>query len=319
MKVLVVSNELKETHKELINKTAGRIKAGVCFSDSEDLIPDDYADAEVIYGFAMKTIAMSKNVKWLCVPSAGVDYLLKPGVFMNEDCIITNSAGAYGVSISEHMIMVSLMLMRQMNVIYRESISGEWGRKIPQKSLRGSRITVLGTGDIGCTFAQRVHSFDPAVITGICRSGICSEQSFDRILRIDHLDEILPETDLLIMCLPGTSETKGILSKERISLLPEGAYVVNVGRGSAIDEEVLADSLINGKLAGAALDVFCEEPLPKESRLWGINNLIITPHVAGNMTLDYTLDKSVEMFCEDLERYADGLPLKYLIDKNRGY
>ena len=121
------------------------------------------------------------------------------------------------------------------------------------------------------------------------------------------------------MCLPGTSETKGILSKERISLLPEWAYVVNVGRGSAIDEEALADSLINGKLAGAALDVFCEEPLPKESRLWGINNLIITPHVAGNMTLDYTLDKSVEMFCEDLERYADGLPLKYLIDKNRGY
>ncbi|MBQ3795126.1 MAG: hypothetical protein II842_02390 [Butyrivibrio sp.] len=122
------------------------------------------------------------------------------------------------MSIAEHMIMVSLMLMRQMNVIYRKSISGEWGSRLPQKSLRGSRINVLGTGDIGCTFAQRVHSFEPASITGLCRSGKCSERSFDRIFRIDHLEDILPETDLLIMCLPETSETIGIMSKERISL-----------------------------------------------------------------------------------------------------
>ncbi|SDB62746.1 NAD(P)-dependent oxidoreductase [Butyrivibrio sp. INlla16] len=233
MKVLVVNNELKESHKEQIKETTDKIKARVCFTDSEDQIPDDFVDAEVIYGFAMRTIAKNKNLKWLCVPSAGVDYLLKPGVFANEDCIITNSAGAYGVSIAEHMIMVSLMLMRQMNVIYRKSVSGEWGNKMPQKSLKGSRITVLGTGDIGCTFAQRVHSFEPASLTGVCRSGICGEPSFDRILSIDHLDEILPETDLLIMCLPETADTKGILSKERIQLLPDGAYVVNVGRGYA--------------------------------------------------------------------------------------
>ena len=121
------------------------------------------------------------------------------------------------------------------------------------------------------------------------------------------------------MCLPETSETKGIMSGERISLLPEGAYVVNVGRGSAIDEDALADNLLNGKLAGAALDVFCKEPLPKESRLWGIKNLIITPHAAGDVTVEYSLDKNIDMFCEDLERYAGGLPLRHLIDKKRGY
>ena len=319
MKVLVISDELKESHKEQIKRTAGKIDANVCFSDSEDVIPDDFVDAEVIYGFAMKTIAKSKSVKWLCIPSAGVDFLLKPGVFMNEDCIITNSAGAFGVSIAEHLIMVSLMLMRQMTVTFRQSISGEWGDRVPKKSLKDSRITVLGTGDIGCTFARRARAFEPASLTGLCRSGISKEQSFDRVLRIDALNGILPETDLLIMCLPETSETKGIMSGERISLLPEGAYVVNVGRGSAIDEDALADNLLNGKLAGAALDVFCKEPLPKESRLWGIKNLIITPHAAGDVTVEYSLDKNIDMFCEDLERYAGGLPLRHLIDKKRGY
>ena len=319
MKVIVLSSELKQEHKDLIIRTADRVNADVCFVTSEDSIPDEYKDAEVLYGFGMRTAAQSKNLKWLCVPSAGVDYLLKPGMFANEDCIITNSAGAYGVSIAEHIIMVSLMMMRQMTVIHKQSMSGEWGNKLPQKSLKDCRITVLGTGDIGCNFARRAKAFEPACLTGICRSGECGEKSFDRICRTDVLNEVLPETDLLVMCLPDTAETKGILSRERIALFPEGAYVVNVGRGSAIDEDALADSLENGHLAGAALDVFVKEPLPAESRLWKTENLLITPHVAGNLTLGYTLDRNVEMFCEDLINYAEGHPLKHVIDKKLGY
>jgi len=319
MKLIVLSSELKQEHKDLIIRTADRVNADVCFVTSEDSIPDEYKDAEVLYGFGMRTAAQSKNLKWLCVPSAGVDYLLKPGMFANEDCIITNSAGAYGVSIAEHIIMVSLMMMRQMTVIHKQSMSGEWGNKLPQKSLKDCRITVLGTGDIGCNFARRAAAFEPACLTGICRSGECGEKSFDRICRTDALNEVLPETDLLVMCLPDTAETKGILSRERIALFPEGAYVVNVGRGSAIDEAALADSLENGHLAGAALDVFVKEPLPAESRLWRTENLLITPHVAGNLTLGYTLDKNVEMFCEDLINYAEGRPLKHVIDKKLGY
>jgi phosphoglycerate dehydrogenase-like enzyme len=121
------------------------------------------------------------------------------------------------------------------------------------------------------------------------------------------------------MCLPGTPETDNILSKERIKLLPKDAYVVNVGRGSAIDEDALADSLDEKRLAGAALDVFKNEPLPKESRLWKTKNLIITPHVAGNLTLEHTLDKNVEMFIDNLLSYANGLEMKHVIDRNKGY
>lgn len=319
MKVIVYNNALKSQHKNLIKETAEQVGADVCFIESEDSIPEEFEDAEIFYGPGLKTIGKSRHIKWFCAPSAGVDFLLKPGVFANEDCIITNSAGAYGVSIAEHIVMLSLMLMRQMHVFFRKSISCEWGKPLPQKSLKDCRITVLGTGDIGSSFARRAKAFEPKSIVSVCRSGKCSESSFDKIYRIDEFNEVLRETELLVMCLPGTTETEGVLSKERMGILPQGAYIVNVGRGSAIDESALIENLENEKLAGAALDVFANEPLPEESPLWTTKNLIITPHVAGNLTLDYTLDKNVEMFCENLVNYAEGRPLKHVVDKVRGY
>ncbi len=319
MKIIVINGAIKQEQMDKIRQTAGKVNAEVCFVTNEEEIPESFADAEVVYGFGMKTVGKNKKLKWLCVPSAGVDFLLKPGVFANEDCIITNSAGAYGVTIAEHIIMVSLMIMRRMDVIYKSSLSGEWAQRLPQRSLKDCRITVLGTGDIGSNFAKRAQAFDPECIVGVCRSGKCGEKAFDRIVKTDELDSILPQTELLVMCLPDTSETKNILSRERIGLLPDGAFVVNVGRGSAIDEDALADSLDEGKLGGAALDVFRTEPLPKESRLWNTRNLIITPHVAGNLTLTHTLERNVEMFCEDLISYANGRPMKHLIDKKLGY
>ena len=159
----------------------------------------------------------------------------------------------------------------------------------------------------------------PASIIGVNRSGCCDDPVYDAIYKVADLDKLLPETDLLVMSLPDTAETRGILSRDRIRLLPEDAYIVNVGRGSAIDEDAMADCLEAGHLGGAALDVFQKEPLPKDSRLWKIPRLLITPHIAGNLTLEHTLDKNVDMFCEDLENFAQGRPLKYLVDRNRGY
>ena len=319
MKILVINGALKEKHKDMIVKAAKTAGASVLFVKSEDDIPEDFEDPEIIYGFGMKTAGKNKNLKWLCVPSAGVDYLLKPGIFANEECLITNSSGAYGVTIAEHIIAVSLMMMRHLTDFYLGSSRGEWGKPKPVRSLKGSRITVLGTGDIGCSFAKRVSAFEPESITGICRSGICDCEAFGKVLKTDDIDAVLPLTDLLVMSLPDTDETKNILSRRRIGLLSEGAYVVNVGRGSAIDEDALADSLESGKLQGAALDVFKTEPLPKDSRLWNTRNLIITPHIAGNLTLEHTLDRNVEMFCEDLDNYVNGRPLKNLIDRKKGY
>ena len=319
MKILVINKLLKEHHKEHIRKNASEIGGNVLFVDSEAEIPDDWQDCEIIYGFGMDNAAHNKKLKWFAAPSAGIDFLLKPGVFANEDCLITNSTGAYGVTIAEHIIAVSLMMMRKLDYTYSESLKHRWSGQQMQRSLKDSRILVLGTGDIGCCFARRAKAFEPASITGVCRSGICEDSSFDRVFSIGSLDELLHDTDLLVMSLPDTSETKNILSRERIDLLPDDAYVVNVGRGSAVDEDALADSLEEGRLSGAALDVFRTEPLPDNSRLWNTKNLLITPHVAGNLTLEHTLDVNVELFCENLLNYGKGVPLKNLIDKNKGY
>lgn len=319
MKILVINKLLKEHHKEHIRKNASDIGGEVLFVESESDIPEDYQDCDIIYGFGMKNAAANKNLKWFAAPSAGVDFLLKPGVFANEDCLITNSTGAYGVTIAEHIITVSLMMMRKLDYSFSESLKHNWTGPQPQRSLKDSRILVLGTGDIGCCFARRAKAFEPACIIGVSKSGICEEESFDRVYKIDHLDELLPDTDLLVMSLPDTPETRNILSKERIDLLPADAYVVNVGRGTAVDEDALAESLEEGRLAGAALDVFKTEPLPENSRLWNTKNLLITPHIAGNLTLEHTLDVNVELFCENLLNYGRGLPLKNQIDRNKGY
>ena len=319
MKILVINNQLEQKHIDLIEQTAVELGALVNFYKAETDIPESDFDAEIIYGFAPSIVKTSKNLKWLCVPWAGVDSLMVPGYFANEECLLTNSAGAYGVSIAEHMIATSLVMMRRLNEFFEETRNGQWLSPRSQRSLKDCRITVLGTGDIGTTFAKRAKAFEPAQIIGVCRSGKSSESVYDKVLSVKELDDVLPETDLLAMSLPATPETKGILSRERMALMPEGAYIVNVGRGSAIDEDALADNLESGHLAGAALDVFQTEPLPADNRLWKIKNLLITPHVAGNMTLPYTKDKNVNMFLEDLRNYKEGRPLRYLVDRCLGY
>ncbi len=324
MKIIVLNRpgtpeSLEEIHIEKIRQTAADVGAKVCFVEKEKDVPADFADAEVVYGYGTGIARNSKALKWLCVPSAGVDYLMQPDSFANPDCILTNSSGSYGVSIAEHIIAVSLMMMRKLTEFHAETINMQWGARRSQQSLKDSRITALGTGDIGSCFAKRAKAFEPKQLIGVNRSGKSSEPSYDRVVGIGELDKVLPETDLLVMSLPDTQETKGILSRERMELLPEGAYIVNVGRGSAIDEEALADLLDSGHLAGAALDVFQYEPLPKRSRLWNTKNILITPHVAGNLTLEHTKNRNVDMFCEDLLNYASGKPLKYRVDRERGY
>lgn len=319
MKILVINNLLEEKHIALIKAAAKEVKASVSFYKTEQEIPQSDYDADIIYGFAPSIVKSSKSLKWLCVPWAGVDSIMVPDYFANEDCLLTNSAGAYGVSIAEHMIAVSLMMMRRLTEFFEETRNGKWLTPRSQKSLKDCRITVLGTGDIGTTFAKRAKAFEPAQIIGVCRSGKSSESVYDKVLPVTELDAVLPETDLLAMSLPATPETKNILSRQRITLMPAGSYIVNVGRGSAIDEDALADALESGHLAGAALDVFQTEPLPENHRLWHTKNLLITPHVAGNLTLPYTKDKNVSMFIEDLHNFVAGKPMHYLVDKKLGY
>ena len=187
------------------------------------------------------------------------------------------------------------------------------------RSIYGRRITVLGAGDIGTNFARRAKALGAGRICGVSRSGRNPDPAYDRMLPQEQLDQVLPETEILVMALPSVADTVGILSRERIALLPRDAIVVNVGRGTAIDQEALMEALNAGRIAGAALDVVVPEPLPREHPLWSTRNLLLTPHISGNMSLGYTCDINVDMFCRDLENYAAGRPLEHRVDRKRGY
>ncbi len=274
---------------------------------------------EVLYAMSPAMLrAAPATLKWYCAASAGVDvYCKDPAMFANPDCLLSNS-NVFGVTIAEHVIMVTLMLLRRMPEYTEIVRRRDWTNQLPIRSIRDNEFTILGTGNIGVNVAQRVREMGAAKIIGLSRSGK-AVPGFDEVHPIADLDRILPQTKVLVMGLPSTPETIGILSRERIALLPEDAYIINVGRGTAIDQDALIDALNEGRVAGAALDVMEPEPLPKDHPLWDAKNLILTPHVSGNMTLGYTCDENVRLFCEDLANYAAGRKLNGLIDRTRGY
>ena len=321
-KIAIYDSFTEPKHRRLIDETAARAGFTVDYYAAPAAVPaDKRGDYEVIYGMPKPgELKDFVNLKWFCGSFAGVDAYLDDSLYPSPEVMLSNSSGAYGTTISEHLIMVCLMLLRR-QMEYTEIIHAGGWETLPGgiRSLHGACITVLGTGDIGTEFARRAQAFHPACITGVRRTVRSSDPAFTSIHAIAELDSVLPETDLLVMALPSTAETVGILSRERIALLPDSAFVVNVGRGTAIDQEALCDALNAGQLAGAALDVVVPEPLPADHPLRRAKNLLLTPHVAGNMTLGYTCDKSVQMFCDDLENYAAGRPLAHLVDRKRGY
>lgn len=188
-------------------------------------------------------------------------YCKDPSVFANPDCMLTNS-NSYGVTIAEHVVMVTLMLLRRMPGIRGHCPGPGVVNQLPIRSIRDNEFTLLGTGNIGINVAERLRGMGAAKIIGLSRSGR-AVPGFDAVSPISRLDEILPSVKVLIMSLPGTPETVHILNRDRIALLPRDAYVINVGRGTAIEQKPLIEALNSGRLAGAALDVMDPEPLPR--------------------------------------------------------
>lgn len=317
-KLVTVNPALEDHHKEQIRAVAEKNGFEALFFQKTALALPHLADAEVVFGQSTALAQNSPRLRWLCTPSAGVDHFLAAGLFASPDAVLTNSSGAYGVTIAEHIVMLALeILRRQMD--YSDIVRRrEWVRDLPVRSIKGSRVTLLGTGDIGQETAIRLRAFGPGWLSGVNRGGSNPQGLFDRVIRQSQLDTVLPETDILIISLPGTQETRHMLDARRLALLPDHALVINVGRGSVIDQKALEDELRAERLY-AALDVFEQEPMPIDDPLWDCPNLLITPHVAGNMTLPYTKDRIVALFLEDFENYCEGRPLIRRVDLKKGY
>ena len=318
-KMIVVLQNLSDAHREQILSAAQDHSFEALFFDNAASAMPFLADTEIIFGQAPELARHAPRLRWLCSPFAGVDRFAEPGAFLSPDAVLTNSSGAYGVTIAEHIVMVALEMMRR-QAEYNEIVSRrEWVRNLPVRSIKNSRITLLGAGDIGQEAAIRLRAFSPARVWGVNRSGKNPGGMFDQVFAIDHLDDLLPQTDLLSLSLPGTPETTHIMNEKRLALLPRDAFLINVGRGNAVDEQALEALLRSGHLAGAALDVFQQEPIPLDSSLWTCPRLLITPHVAGNMTLPYTVERIIALFLEDFENYCAGRPLLRQVDLKKGY
>lgn len=322
MKILVQGSFFEAKHIAALHAAAAKHGYSIEIYKTVDEAIAHAEDAEIIYAWSTgggnRLAEAAKDLKWFCSISAGVDQILKPGI-LADNTLLSNSAGAYGLTIAEHMIMVTIMLLRrypEYNEIVRHQ---QWSGNLQLRSIKGSTLTILGTGDIGTRFAERAKAFGPAKIIGINRSGRRPSNVYDVIDTQDNLEKYLGETDILYMALPGTKDTTNMMTAKRIAMLPKSSFIVNVGRGNSIDQEALIAALNNDELAGAALDVMVKEPLPAGDPLWTAKNVLITPHISGKMTLGYTRDRTVEMFIEDLDNYVAGKPLLHAVNKALGY
>ena len=316
--MVVVLPDLTEGHISRIRETAQQHGFECRFFSRPDESLPSLADAEVILGGSPFLSRNAPNLRWICSPSAGINQFTEEDAFANPSAVLTNSSGAYGVTIAEHIVMLLLELLRRQGEYQAHITKHEWFRRLPVRSIYSSRIALLGTGDIGRETLLRLRGFAPKQVTGINRSGRNPGGLFDDVIRSESLDKALPETDILIISVPGTRDTFHMIGRKQLALLPDHAVIVNVGRGSVIDQEALEQELRNGRLY-AGLDVFETEPIPADSSLWDCPRLVITPHVAGDTTLPHTLDRIVELFLEDFENYCAGRPLLRAVDRGKGY
>jgi phosphoglycerate dehydrogenase-like enzyme len=282
-------------------------------------------DAEVYFGFGLPRplFLAAKKLRWVQSASAGVASLLYPEM-MASDVVVTNSAVIMGDPIAEQAIAGIFYFVRNLDIAVDQQRRSEWN-KAPfvddasmVRELSECRAVILGMRGIGSAVARRLSALG-CRCTGLRRQPDQPlPEGFERAGTLDDIDAELPDADIVVLATPLTPLTRNVLSAARTDCLKRGAIVVNVARGALLDQEALIRNLAAGRLRGAVLDVFDEEPLPVTSPLWGMRNVLITPHVAAvSPRLFWT--RALELFIDNWARYRAGQPLRNQIDKHAGY
>lgn len=274
-------------------------------------------DAEIFVGDLPNGVEFP-NLKFLQICFAGAEKYCREGS-ARDGVVIANVTGAFGEVISEYILGAVLSVYRKFFGYRDLQKDKKWQDLGSERMIYGERVLILGCGNIGSLTAKKLQAFDAEVV-GIRRNPRPTEY-FSEVYGMDRLDEQLALADLIICCLPETPLTRNLINKERIALMKQNALLVNVGRGSLIDEAALAEALSSGRLFGAVLDVFNEEPLPENSPLWGLPNVFVTPHISGKSFKHSALieRKIAEICIENINRYVEGKTPDNLIKKEIGY
>lgn len=269
--------------------------------------------AQIILGnIAKPLLAEARNLEWLQLESSGTNHYTDAGI-LPPGVQLTNATGAFGLGMAEYMLGMVLSLQKKLPLFRDQQKQHMWRREGDFLAIHGSTTLVVGLGDIGSEFAQRMHALGSRVLA-IRRTEREKPFYVDEQYNLDALDALLPQADTVALCLPSTPQTDRLLNRQRLALLKRTAILVNVGRGAAIDTEALTEALETGQLYGAALDVTDPEPLPAEHRLWGLENVIITPHISGELNIPETWQRLMDIFCHNLSAYLTGRPLINEVD-----
>ena len=283
----------------------------------EDHYLSSMKEADVLLGWQFPTKNISEiapNLKWIHVISAGVNHL-SPFDWMKNNLILTNSSGVHSKKAGEFGLMSILMLQNQMTKIVTNQKNKEFVTLL-SKPIEGFKVVVVGTGSLGGSMIKHISKLGAEVI-GVNRKGNDVE-GCSKVITFDKLDEVLPSADFLYLAVPETEETKGLINKTRLDSLKSTCGIVNIGRHSVLDYKTLRIKLEKNEIAGAILDVFSHEPIPKDSYLWDTPNLIITPHISSDSQGNY-IEMVLKIFFKNLKLFLEKKELINQIDRKLGY
>ena len=273
------------------------------------------AAAEIMVGWPEPAWLAAGPLKLLLLPSAGYEEYLTPQLAAKEGLVVCNAGGAYSEGVAEHCVAMMLALARRLPEYLAAMPRRSWEHLHRHGRLSGSTACVIGLGTLGSAIARRCSALGMSVV-GVRRHPDRPSPAVSEVFGPGDLDRAVAGADHVVGALPGGAATRGLIGMDVFSAMKPGAYFYNVGRGPSVDEEALVERLADGRLAGAGLDVFAAEPLPGDSPLWSMENVIVTPHMAG-YTWDYA-DELCDVFAANLARYAAAEPLHNMVDLSGG-
>ncbi|MBI3743985.1 MAG: D-2-hydroxyacid dehydrogenase [Chloroflexi bacterium] len=275
------------------------------------------ADADAIIGldYPNDLLKLAPRLKLVQMIGAGIDHLNGMGL-MESNVTLTVLGGWSSLNIAEFAVTMMLMHAKHMKDYVVNAPTKAWKRYMGE-SLSGKTLGVVGYGRIGSETARMCKPFGMRVLASRRTPSAETTPHVDKMYRADQLHEMLPQCDYIVVAVASTAETRHLIGEREIAMMKKNAFFVNVARGDVVDEAALTRALKEGRIAGAGLDVFQQEPLPPESPLWEMPNVIVTPHTSGAI-VDYATN-AAKFFAENLKRFANGQPLMNVVDKQKGY